>query len=787
MSQRSKKRRLKQVTVETTGDLSGAAPPMREGQSIAPGTARGLHEIPHWKVAGVCALLVIAVFIVFGQTIGHGFFNFDDGEYVYNNPLVTRGLSIQRIGWAFTHAIAANWHPLTMIVHMLDCQVYGLWAGGHHLTNVILHAACAVMLFLLLLEITGALWRSGFVAAVFAIHPLRVESVAWVAELKDVLSGLFFMLALWAYTRYACRRQSAGRYAMIVLWLALGLMSKPMLVTTPFVLLLLDYWPLGRLQKISQLPGLLREKIPLFALSALSSVATVLAQQRTLEPIGNFPLSERIGNGLVAYVAYLGKLIYPSQLAVLYPLSADRSPAWQVMDALLFLTAMTGGAYVLRRKQPFILAGWLWYLGMLVPVIGILKVGQQAYADRYTYLPQIGLCIGATWAAADWAGQRRGRRLALGCAAVAIPCALMVVAYRQATYWRDSETLWIHTLACTENNYVGHNNLGVVLIDQGKPREAIAQYVEAVRINPRYADVRNNLGNAMLQQGQVEEAVAQYREALRINPAYTDAHYDLGNALVRQGKQEAAVAEYEEALRLNPYYADAVHTNLGNAFLQQGKPEEAIAQYGEALRINPAYAGARNDLGYALFRQGRPEEAMAQYVEALRIDPTFAGTHNNFGDALVQQGRLEEGIAQYREALRLDPANENAHINLGNAMIEKGESGGAIAEMQKALDLQPANPSFQNKLAWILATAAQSSVRDGARAVKLAEQASQSAGGNDPDFLRTLAAAYAQAGESSRAVQTAGKALQLAEAKASAALAGHLRREIELYRAGHAF
>jgi tetratricopeptide (TPR) repeat protein len=685
----------------------------------------------NWRVAGICALLVILVFTVFWQTVGYGFADFDDDLYVYQNPMVLKGISLEGIGWAITHVVAGNWHPLTILLHMLDCQMYGLWAGGHHLTNVCLHAACSALLFLLLLEMTGKMWRSGFVAAVFAIHPLRVESVAWVSELKDVLSGVFFMLTLWAYVRYT-RQDSKGRYAMVLLWFALGLLSKPMLVTIPFVLLLLDYWPLGRFQNRSQLPGLLREKIPLFALSAASCVATVLAQRQAIQSIEHFSLSLRIGNALVACVVYVGKLIWPTHLAILYPLLKDGVPAWQVIDATLLLMALTAGAWLLRRGHPYVIVGWLWYLGMLAPVIGILQVGHQAYADRYTYLPQIGLCIAGAWMAADWAGRRRGRRAALGGIALVILCVLPVAAWHQTTYWRDNETLWTHDLACTRENWAAHNNLGMALYQRGSTEEAMAQFREALRLDPDNAQAHTNLGNTLLREGYTEEAIAEYREAFKIDPAEAEAHYDLGNALLQQGRTEEAIAQFREAIRIDPADANA-HSNLGVALMQQGHNEEAIAQFREAVRINPALADAHCDLGLALFQDGRIEEA--------------------------------------------------------------------IAQVERALDLQPADVTIQNKLAWMLATAPQPSLRDGARAVELATRASQSSGGNSPAILRTLAAAYAEAGQFPAAIQAAQRALQLAQrgggeergteggraAQSNTALANALPREINLYEAGRSF
>jgi tetratricopeptide (TPR) repeat protein len=625
MSQRAKKRRLKTTVASDARNPPAAAP--RDRQTPA----------WRWRGAGICALLVAVVFGVFGQTLGYGFVNYDDPSYVYDNPIIARGLSLDGLRWAFTHVHSSNWHPLTTLLHMADCQLYGLWPGGHHLTNVLLHAATAVLLFLLLLEMTGAMWRAAFVAALFAIHPLRVESVAWVSELKDVLSGLFFMLTLRAYARYARHPAARGSYAMVILWFALGLMSKPILVTTPFLLLLLDYWPLGRLRSSGELPLLLKEKIPFLALSAASSLATLLAQRGAMQTTAYLPLSLRLGNALIATMVYLGKMLYPARLAVLYPLSKGGVPAWLVVDAILLLTALTAGAWLLRRKQPAVLVGWLWYLGMLVPVIGIVQVGQQAYADRYTYLPGIGPCIAATWLAADWAGSGHARRLVLGTVAAVALCALSLAAWHQAAYWRDSETLWLHTLECTTHNSVAHNNLGLAWFQQGRTEEAIAEYRQALRIDPNAAEAHNDLGVALFQQGRAPEALAEYRQALA-GPFAAQAHNNLGNALSRQGRPQDAIAEYREALRIKPYYADAI-ANLGNVLLQQGRTEEAIAQYREALSINPADAHTHNNLGVALRRQGKLDEAIAEYRQALRIDPADPSVQADLNNALLQQAQ----------------------------------------------------------------------------------------------------------------------------------------------------
>jgi len=597
-----------------------------------PNNRMGPHSTPKAPraiVAGICASLVTLVFIVFGQTAGFGFINYDDPEYI-GTPIVSKGLSIAGIRWAFTHVHANNWHPLTTIFHMLDCQAYGLWAGGHHLTNAILHAICAVLLFLMLLELTGALWRCAFVAALFAIHPLRVESVAWVAELKDLLSGIFFMLTLWAYARYA-RRPARGRYAWVAAALALGLLSKPMLVTTPFVLLLLDYWPLARLQARARWTPLLIEKLPLFALSALSCAATIIAQTRAIHLMEPYPLSLRIGNALVAYAIYNGKMIYPSSLAVIYPILRDGWPLWQVIAAIVLLISLTAAAFILRRSHPYLLVGWLWYLGMLVPVIGILQVGEQAYADRYTYLPQIGLAIAGTWTAADWSRRSPRRRLFLAIAAPLYLCILMLAAWHQTTCWRDSITLWEHTLDSTHGNYVARNNLGTALVRAGRLDEAADQFAISTQINPDYAMARGNLGHYYFLKGRMDDAAAQFRQALRIDPSDPEAHSRLAAVLVKQGRMDDAAEQFREILRIDPTDT-ATETNLGAVLQHQGHTVEAAAILREAVARQPGLANAHFNLGNALLDLRQPHEAIIEFSKALALDPQ----NPTFQDGLAQ-------------------------------------------------------------------------------------------------------------------------------------------------------
>src|SRR5438876_6148259 len=591
----------------------------------------------------VCMLLAGIVWIAFGQTLHHQFVNYDDGSYVYANPRITSGLTLDNVKWAFTHFRAGNWQPLTAIWHMLDCQLYGLQPWGHHLTNILLHAAAAILLFFALRELTGgghaaagigdagrdqrsrlqgrgSLWASAFVAAVFAIHPAHVESVAWVAERKDVLSAVFFMLTLWAYARYArSDRFSWRRYATVLVLFALGLMCKPTLVTLPLVLLLLDCWRLGRVRnQWSVIRGLILEKIPLFVLSAASCVVTILAQKEAFAPTRAIPLQERVANAVVAYVEYLGQAIYPAHLAVLYPYPEGGLSVAQAIVALVFLLIVSVIFFLWRKACPFALTGWLWFVGMLVPMIGIVQVGSQPRADRYTYLPEIGLYIVATWGAMELFKRWQHKREVFAVALLIIG-AFVTRSYFQTSYWRNSETLWRHTVDITSRNYIAHNNLAGTLLDRGQLGEAIAHYTEALEIKPDVAQVQSNLGNALVREGQVEEAIVHLQKALEIDPGYAEAYNHMGAALMKKGQGGEAIGYYQKAVQLNASYADA-YNNLGVAFLRNGQVDEAIAQYKKAVAINPGSAEMQYNLGNALAHQGNWADAIACYQAALSTE-----------------------------------------------------------------------------------------------------------------------------------------------------------------------
>jgi protein O-mannosyl-transferase len=565
------------------------------------------------KVTGISLLLVAAVFLVFGQTWRHEFINYDDDVYVAANPHVTQGLTPAGLVWAFTYSEIGHWHPLTWLSHMLDCQLWGLNAGGHHLTNVLFHAANAVLLFLLLRRLmglrsnksigattppAGTLWGSAFVAAMFAIHPLRVESVAWVSERKDVLSAFFFLLTLLMYARYVeqSRAQSPKfkiAYGFMLLFFTLGLLSKNMLVTLPFVLLLLDYWPLNRFERSTLWP-LLREKLPLLVLAAASCAATGLASE-TIRPVEKLPALVRLENAPVSYVTYLWQMVWPAGLAIPYPAPANSLSLAKVAAAVSLLIAVSLGAFVFRKKHPYFLIGWLWYCGMLVPVSGLVQISYYAHADRYTYLPQIGLYIIIAWAAKDLTAGWRHRRQLLGAMAFSVIAALLICAWKQTSYWRNDESLWGHTLACTSGNFMAYNNLANAMASRNRFDEAMAYYQQSIQISPGYAYAHNNLANVLFAQGRSNEAIEHYRKAVELIPDYMKAHYNLGVVLSKQGKLDEALAHYQKALALEPDYAEA-HYNLGCVFDQQGKTEAAIQQYQQAIQCKPGYAEAHYHL-----------------------------------------------------------------------------------------------------------------------------------------------------------------------------------------------
>ncbi len=720
---------------------------------------------------------MLAVWVVFGQTAGFKFVNYDDDENVFENAVVEKGLSVDGVGWAFTHAQVANWIPLTTLSHMLDCQLFGPHPGGHHLVNVLWHAANAVMLFLVLRQMTGSMWRSGFVAAVFAIHPLRAESVAWVSERKDVLSGFFFLLTIAAYVRYV-RKPSTVIYLTTVILLALGLMAKSMVATLPFVLLLLDYWPLGRLRNARQFLGLVREKIPLFVLAAGDCLIT--ARAPGLIVTAPIPMVERIANAVISYVVYLRQMIYPAGLAAPYPMVQNGPPHWHVFLAFILLTVISAMVLAGRKRSPCLLMGWLWFLGMLFPVIGIIPISQDtAHADRYTYLPGIGLAIAGTWAMADWSARWKYRRVNLGILMTGVVTALALCARVQTSYWRNSESVWTRALACTSGNYVACYNMGEILLVKGNQDDSTVEFRKALEIKPDYVAALNNLGGNLAAKGAYKEAIAKYRKALEIDPTYAIAHFNLGYALAAEGQTDEAMIQYRKALEIKPDYANA-HFGLGTAFFAQGKWEESVIQLRKGLEIKPDFPEARHSLVKALLRKGDFDEAMACLEKTTPSHDPLAGW-NSLGDGFLEKASFPEAIVCYQRALNMDSRCVDACARLGLAYFKSGQIKEAIDSWQRVLEIEPGQVDVRNNLAWLLATTPDASLRNGVKAIAEAKQANQLSGGAEPMILRTLAAAYAETGRYKDALATARHAMELAVAQTNDNLTATLQRETKLY------
>lgn len=565
-------------------------------------------------------LLAFAIVCVYGQVVRHDFVRFDDNRYVTDNYRVLEGISWEGVVWAFTTTHASNWHPLTWLSHMADVQLFGPDPGGHHVTNVVLHVLSTMLLFLALLRLTGGFWQSGFVAALFGLHPLHVESVAWIAERKDVLSTAFGMLTLWLYARYT-KRPGALRYSLVLVTFALGLMCKPMLVTLPALFLLLDYWPLGRLGLGKPWARVLLEKIPFFVLSVASSGMSLYAHRvaGTLPTFELFPIEVRIANAFTSYLGYVGKVLWPSSLAVYYP-HPGSIVMWKTLGAALILGVVTASVIGVVRRRPYLAVGWFWYLGTLVPVIGLVQVGGQAMADRYTYLPTIGLFIAGAWGVVDLTARRRGMTHGLAGASGIVLAVLMTLTWFQVSRWKDTVTLFEHTVRVTAGNDLAHVVLGNQFSGRGDFARATQHFEAAIEIEPKNATAWNNLGTANRKQGKLDVAARYFRAAIKADPSYAKAHYNLGGVMQRQGQLDLAIERYRRAVVLDPNLEDA-HTNLAVSLMTLKKPDEALIHFREVLRINPRSANGHYNLGHALLMARRIGEAIPYLEEAVRLNP----------------------------------------------------------------------------------------------------------------------------------------------------------------------
>jgi tetratricopeptide (TPR) repeat protein len=655
------------------------------------------------------------------------FINFDDPVYVQENDHVLGGLTRDNLIWAFTTTSASNWHPLTWLSLQADAQVNpaGFLAHGCHLTNLGWHILNTLLLFAVLRRMSRAVWASALVAVLFAVHPLHVESVAWISERKDVLSTFFWMLTLWAYAAYVAR-PAWWRYSLMLLAFALGLLAKPMLVTLPFVLLLLDYWPLGRMKseirnpnpaglgfRISNFGFRLLEKLPLFALSIASCVVTWYVQQKggAVQSLTRVSLGSRVANGVVAYASYLVQTIWPADLTAFYPHPGDALPWWRVAGAALLLTAITILALRQIRRRPYLAVGWFWYLGTAVPVIGLVQVGAQAMADRYTYIPLIGVFIMVAWASADLTAHRPAWRVAVASLMIVLVVGCLNCTWRQVSYWHDSITLWEHANEATTGNYLAHNNLALALAHQKRYPEAVDHFRQALAIRPRLATAHVSLAKILEEQwGRSEEAMEEIRLALEAQPDQPDAHYSMGALLEKKGRLEEAEWHYRQALELVDSNVNA-HNQLGRVLMKLGRPSEAVEHFRVASEHRPEAAGFRFNLAAALHESGDTSAAAEEFIHALRLAPNY-------------------------------PNEARAH-------------------------------------AWRLATAKETHGQNPLEALRLARLANLATGCRCPEFLDTLAAAYAAKLDFMQAVACA----RAAEARAADKpdLAQAIRARLRLY------
>jgi tetratricopeptide (TPR) repeat protein len=652
-------------------------------------------------VISIYFALLISTLLVFWQVRNFDFVNFDDPAYVTKNLDIQTGITHQSVKWALATGYYGNWNPLTWLSYMLDWQLFGSNPAGFHLTNLIFHILNTLLLFFVLKQMTNAIWQSAFVAALFALHPLHVEAVGWISCRKDVLSTFLWLLTMAAYIRYV-KQPSISRYLQVLLIFVMGIMAKPMLVTLPFVLLLLDYWPLDRIGRfqLRTLYRLILEKIPFIILTAVCSVIAV-STQRSMGGLVKFTelgLNFRIYNVLISYVKYIEKMFWPSHLAAFYPHPYENvSVLYAVISAavLLIITIL-----VLRfaKNHRYLATGWFWYLGTLIPVIGIIQVGSHAYADRYTYITLTGLFIIIAWGLtellAKWLSASPQRKITLGLSMAIVLTTLGICAHRQTSYWKNSVTLFSHTIEVTQNNCVAYNNLGLAYDALGCYPEAMEDFSQAIRIKPDYAEAYTNLGTVYARLGRYQEAIDVHKQAIKFKPGLAMAHYNLGNAYAKLGRGTEAIEAYKQAIKIQPDDAVA-HYNLGNACYALGRYPEAINVFEQAIRIKPDYAEAYYNLGITYYALRRFTEAIDAYKQAIRIKPDYAEAHNNLGLTYDDLGRFTEAIDAYKQAIRIKPDNAEAHYNLGIAYLAIGDKNSALAEYNI---LKTINPQIADNL-----------------------------------------------------------------------------------------
>lgn len=625
-----------------TGEVSLAEEEWRVGVAAKP-----------WLVLWICFALVALTLAVFGQSVHFGFVNYDDDLYVFDNPIVAGGLTAHGALWELSHPDCYLYHPVTMLSLMLDHQVFGGRPGGYHFTNIMLHAGSAILLFLALRRMTGSLWPAALAAALFAIHPLRAESVAWIAERKDVLSGFFFMLTLLAYAWHVEKPPARGRYAAVCVAAALALFAKPTTITLPFVLLLLDYWPLRRQESWTQL---VIEKIPLLLLAAAAGATTAWAAAQFIAPTSHLSMLDRVGYALISYTIYLRQMFWPTGLAVLYPASLHGPSPGVVFLAAVVVAGLFIAAWTLRRAQPWLLTGWLWYLGVLAPMVGLVRVGAFAHADRYTYLAQIGLYGAVAWQLQQWFAGKKVFALSLLLFTAVLT--LAVCAWKQTAYWHDSVALWTRAIACTTDNPIAENNLGNALLQQNRLGEAAPHLQRAITLRSNYAEAHYNLGNVLGRAGRLDDAIAEYNGALRFKPVYAEAENNLATALRQKGRLDDALVHYKKAIAAQPG-RESIHFNYARALWQKGAVPDTIAQYQICVQLNGNDAEAANNLAWLLATSTQPGwRDGARAVQLARRANKLTGWKNpvilaTLAAAFAENGRFEQARDAAGEALAL--------------------------------------------------------------------------------------------------------------------------------------
>jgi Flp pilus assembly protein TadD len=747
------------------------------------GLTAAVHSLVVRREVVLCLALFVGTVAVFGPSVTHGFLNWDDRDYVYMNGHVLAGLSRDNVAWAFATFHCSNWHPLTWLSLQLDAQLFGSEPWGFHLTNVLLHGANAALLFCGLLLLTQAAWRSAIVAGLFALHPLHVESVAWIAERKDVLSGFFWMSTCLAYGWYA-NRPSWPRYLLTLAAFALGLMTKPMLVTLPFVLLLLDYWPLNRFADESAEPKgqrgskrqkstgvtsamirVLVEKVPFFILALASSLITARAQQEAIRSLQIYPLTTRLANAVLSYCNYIWQAVWPvtfttspphhltTSMGLFYPHLEDLRiyennrglPGGKLAAAAAVLIAATIFACIKRRELRYLRVGWVWYLGTLVPVIGIVMVGAAGRADRYTYIPLIGLFIAAVWGIGDWCGNTRAMRIACSGAGIVL-AACAILSLLQLSFWRNNIDIWRHTLEVCGESSDGYTNLADAYLEDGRCGEAAYYYREAIRLDANSRFALNGLGVALLRQGKVQEAIAQYALAVRKNPDWVRPHYNFARALVKAGKINEAASEYEAALRCDGEYA-AAHSELAELLSVEGRFEEAARHFQACIAIGPPHPANSYGLGACLVQMGKFSDAVTPLAQAVEMFPEEWRGRCLLAFALASSGRVEAAGHQYREVFRLNPQ--------------------WLRTLDQEARLKATDPNPQS--------------RNGIWALLWSRVVCQATANQEAGFLDTLAAAYAETGDFAHAVDVARRALAIASASKQDDLARQIGERLQRY------